>query len=241
MRHAAPRRLSARSSERLEENQCRDSHSCTWYSSCAESQRHSLISCSDGNTPTSRNGIIPVKFEAPNTSCKSDSDRESMRVGITRPLLRVCGKALRCSARSFQFSNANVIPYSLVASHVPPLPSPGYMALVPSNSCISGETPAPRAIFSSRFIAMRYVSLPMTTVRVHISPPPLGLQQNLEHSRASESNRRVIWPSCSAATEQTTSRQSTARGAISDGRKIFWERIARWQRSRRPREPNRPP
>src|SRR5271166_2551168 len=241
MRHAAPRRLSARSSERLEENQCRDSHSCTWYSSCAESQRHSQISCSDGNTPTSRNGIIPAKFETLNTSCKSDSDRESIRAGITRPLLLVFGKALRCDAMSFQFSNANVIPYSLVASHVPPSPSPGYIALVPSNSCISGESPAPRAIFSSRFIAMRYVSLPVTIVRVHISPPPLGLEKSLEHSRASESTRRVIWSSCSAATEQTATGRSAARGAISDGRKIFWERIARWQRSRRPREPNRPP
>src|SRR5271166_4515322 len=125
MRHAAPRRLSARSSERLEENQCRDSHSWTWHSSCAESQRHSQISSSDGNTPTSRNGIIPAKFETLNTSCKSDGDRESIRAGITRPLLRVFGKALRCSATSFQFSSASAIPYSLVASHVPRLPSLG--------------------------------------------------------------------------------------------------------------------
>src|SRR5271157_4729845 len=124
MRHAAPRRLSARSSERLEENQCCDSHSCTWHSSSAESQRHSQISCSDGNTPTSRNGIIPLKFEAPNTSCKSDSDRESMRAGITCPLLRLLASR-PCGAMSFQFSSASAIPYSLVASHVPPSPSLG--------------------------------------------------------------------------------------------------------------------
>src|SRR5208283_4077813 len=87
---------------------------------------------------------------------------------------------------------------------------------------------------------MRYVSSPMTTVRVHISPPPLGLEQSPEHSRASESSHRVIWPSCSAATDQTATGRSAARGAVSDGRKIFWERIARWQRSRRPRPPSRP-
>src|SRR5229473_3966689 len=109
------------------------------------------------------------------------------------------------------------------------------MALVPSNSWTSGGSPASRVIFSSRFIAMRYVSLLVTTVRVHICPPP----RDHEHSRAFEPTRRVIWRSCSAATGRAALRQSAARGAISDGWKMFWERIARWQRLRRPRQPSK--
>src|SRR6266568_2435236 len=56
------------------------------------------------------------------------------------------------------------------------------MALIPSNSWISGKSPGLRVIFSSRFIAMKYVSLPVTTVRVHISPP----LWSREHFRGSE-------------------------------------------------------
>src|SRR5439155_16569550 len=123
-RHAAPRRLSARLSERLDENQWRDFHSLTRNSSWVESQHHSQISCWEGNTPTSRKGIIPLKFETPNTACRSDSDRESMRAGITRPLLRDLA-TLPGGAMSFQFNNANAIPYSLAAIQVPPSPSPG--------------------------------------------------------------------------------------------------------------------
>ena len=63
-------------------------------------------------------------------------------------------------------------------------------------------------------LASERAHIHVTTVKVHLSSP-LG---SLEDFHDSESIRRMIWRSCSAATVQTAQGRSVATAAISDVR-----------------------
>ena len=142
---------SAVASSKPEENQCFRSHSCLQAVRSSRSQRHSVMTRSEGTIVMSRNGrrlrsVIPII-----ASAMASEEVAPAKFTVTCPRLAISSVGLRLIR--CQLIRARHMPASFTAIQVPPFGSRGKIARQPSTVTMRGGRAIERDRFSSRFIA----------------------------------------------------------------------------------------